>query len=56
MEPFEMEALLKAEKNMEPVEAQFQAHKCTLERILAMKNENPDKAQKLLELGKEASK
>ena len=56
MEPFEMEALLKAEKNMDPVEAQFQAHKRTLERILAMKNENPDKAQKLLELGKEASK
>jgi 1-acyl-sn-glycerol-3-phosphate acyltransferase len=56
MEPFEMEALLKAEKNMEPVEAQFQTHKRTLERILAMKNENPDKAQKLLELGKEASK
>lgn len=56
MEPFEMEALLKADKHMEPVEAQFQAHKRTLERILAMKNENPDKAQKLFELGKEASK
>ena len=56
MEPFEMEALLKADKHMEPVEAQFQAHKRTLERILALKNENPDKAQKLLELGKEASK
>ena len=56
MEPFEMEALLKAEKNMDPVEAQFQAHKRTLERILAWKNENPDKAKKLLELGKEASK
>ena len=56
MEPFEMEALLKADKHMEPVEAQFQAHKRTLERILAWKNENPDKAKKLLELGKEASK
>lgn len=56
MEPFEMEALLKADKHLEPVEAQFQAHKRTLERILAMKNENPDKAKKLLELGKEASK
>ena len=56
MEPFEMEALRKAEKNMDPVEAQFQAHKRTLERILAWKNENPDKAKKLLELGKEASK
>ena len=56
MEPFEMEALLKADKHMEPVEAQFQAHKRTLERILAWKNENPDKAQKLLELGKEAAK
>ena len=55
MEPFEMEALLKADKHMEPVEAQFQAHKRTLEHILAWKNENPDKAQKLLELGKEAS-
>jgi 1-acyl-sn-glycerol-3-phosphate acyltransferase len=56
MEPFEMEALLKADKHMDPVEAQFQAHKRTLERILAWKNENPDKAKKLLELGKEASK
>ena len=56
MEPFEMEALLKVEKNMDSVEAQFQAHKRTLERILAWKNENPDKAQKLLELGKEAAK
>ena len=56
MEPFEMEALLKADKHMEPVEAQFQAHKRTLEHILAMKNDNPDKAKRLLELGKEASK
>lgn len=56
MEPFEKEALLKADKNLDSVEAQFQAHKRILERILAMKNENPDKAKKLLELGKEASK
>lgn len=56
MEPFEKEALLKADKNLDSVEAQFQAHKRILERILAMKNDDPDKAQKLLELGKEASK
>ena len=56
MEPFEMDALLKADKHMDSVEAQFQAHKRTLEHILAMKNENPDKAKKLLEFGKEASK
>lgn len=56
MEPFEMEELLKADKNMESVEAQFQANKRILNRILALKNDDPDKAEKLLELGKEASK
>ena len=56
MEPFEMEELLKADKNMESVEAQFQANKRILSRILALKNDDPDKAEKLLELGKEASK
>ena len=56
MEPFEMEELFKADKNMESVEAQFQANKRILSRILALKNDDPDKAEKLLELGKEASK
>ena len=56
MEPFEMEELLKADKNMESVEAQFLANKRILNRILALKNDDPDKAEKLLELGKEASK
>ena len=56
MEPFEMEELFKADKNMESVEAQFQANKRILNRILALKNDDPDKAEKLLELGKEASK
>ena len=56
MEPFEMEELLKADKNMESVEAQFQANKRILNRILALKNDDPDRAEKLLELGKEASK
>ena len=56
MEPLEMEELLKADKNMESVEAQFQANKRILSRILALKNDDPDKAEKLLELGKEASK
>ena len=56
IEPFEKEELFKADKNMESVEAQFQANKRILNRILALKNDDPDKAEKLLELGKEASK
>ena len=58
VEPIEMEALLKegASKKLHPLELQFQANNRSLKRFEALKNENLDKAQKLLELGKEASK
>ena len=58
VESFEMEVLQKEKgsKNINSVELQFQANNRSLKRFEALKNENPDKAQKLLELGKEASK
>lgn len=58
VEPFEMEAVQKelAGQKMDSLEVQFQANNRTLKRLEALKNENPDKAKKLLELGKEAGK
>lgn len=58
VEPFEMEAVQKeqAGQKMDSLEVQFQANNRTLKRLEALKNENPDKAKKLLELGKEACK
>lgn len=58
VEPFEMEAVQKelAGQKMDSLEVQFQANHRTLKRLEALKNENPDKAKKLLELGKEAGK
>ena len=58
VEPFEMEALQKEKdgKKLHVLELQFQANNRSLKHFEALKNENPDKAQKLLELGKEAGK
>ena len=58
VEPFEMEAVQKelAGQKMDSLEVQFQANNRTLKRLEALKNENPDKAKKLLGLGKEAGK
>lgn len=58
VEPFEMEAVQKelAGQKMDSLEVQFQANNRTLKRLEALKNGNPDKAKKLLELGKEAGK
>ena len=58
VEPFEMEALQKEKdgKRLHVLELQFQANNRSLKHFEALKNENPDKAQKLLELGKEAGK
>ena len=58
VEPFEMEAVQKeqAGQKMDSLEVQFQTNNRTLKRLEALKNENPDKAKKLLELGKEAGK
>ena len=58
VEALEKEALLKDKVNrkMHSVELQFQANNRTLKRMEALKTSNPEKAQKLLELGKEASK
>ena len=54
VEPFEMEKLSHSGKHM--LEVQHEANKQALRRIEALKESDPDKAQKLLELGKEASK
>ena len=58
VEPFEMEALQKEKdgKKLHALELQFQANNRSLKHFEALKNENPDKEQKLLELGKEAGK
>ena len=58
VEPFEMEAMQKEKdgKKLHALELQFQANNRSLKHFEALKNENPDKAQKLLELGKEAGK
>lgn len=54
VEPFEMEKLSHSGKHT--LEVQHEANKQALKRIEALKESDPDKAQKLLELGKEASK
>ena len=54
VEPFEMEKLSHSGKHI--LEVQHEANKQALRRIEALKESAPDKAQKLLELGKEASK
>ena len=54
VEPFEMENISHSGKHI--LEVQHEANKQALKRIEALKESDPDKAQKLLELGKEASK
>ena len=54
VEPFEMEKISHSGKHI--LEVQHEANKQALKRIEALKESDPDKAQKLLELGKEASK
>lgn len=54
VEPFEMEKLSNSGKHT--LEVQHEANKQALKRIEALKESDPDKAQKLLELGKEACK
>ena len=58
VEPFEIAELRKnkANKNLHSLEAQFQANNQTLKRIKDLKECDPEKAEKLLELGKEAYK
>ena len=58
VESFEMEAMQKEKdgKKLHALELQFQANNRSLKHFENLKNENPDKAQKLLELGKEAGK
>ena len=54
VEPFEMEKISHSGKHT--LEVQHEANKQALKRIEPLKESDPDKAQKLLELGKEASK
>ena len=54
VEPFEMEKISNSGKHI--LEVQHEANKQALKRIEALKESDPDKAQKLLELGKEACK
>lgn len=54
VEPFEMEKLSNSGKHI--LEVQHEANKQALKRIEALKESDPEKAKKLLELGKEASK
>ena len=54
VEPFEMEKISHSGKHI--LEVQHEANKQALKRIEALKESDPDNAQKLLELGKEASK
>ena len=54
VEPFEMEKISHSGKPI--LEVQHEANKQALKRIEALKESNPEKAKKLLELGKEASK
>ena len=58
VESFEMETMQKEKdgKKLHVLELQFQANNRSLKHFEALKNEIPDKAQKLLELGKEAGK
>ena len=57
-EPVEVEQLLKEKTTakLPRPEMQFRANNNTLKRIEALKNSAPEKAEKLLELGKEASR
>ena len=57
-EPVETKELLKEKSNngKHALEIQFEAHNNTLKRIVAMKESNPEKAKKLLDLGNEASR
>ena len=48
--------LPKTEKRRPNLSATFEANRITIDRINAMKVENPEKAQKVLKLGNEASK
>lgn len=54
VEPFEMEKLSNSGKHI--LEVQHEANKQALKRIEALKESDPEKAKKLLDLGKEASK
>ena len=54
VEPFEMENISHSGKHI--LEVQHEANKQALKRIEALKESDPEKAQKLLELGKEACK
>lgn len=54
VEPFEMEKISHSGKHI--LEVQHEANKQALKRIEALKESDPDKAHKLLELGKEACK
>ena len=54
VEPIEVQELKNTKKHS--LEVQFQANNNTLKRIEAIKNSDPDKAKKLLELGKEANR
>ena len=54
VEPFEMENISHSGKHI--LEVQHEANKQALKRIEALKESDPEKAKKLLELGKEASK
>lgn len=54
VEPFEMEKLSNSGKHI--LEMQHEANKQAFKRIEALKESDPEKAKKLLELGKEASK
>ena len=54
VEPFEMEKLSHSGKHT--LEVQHEANKQALKRIEALKESDPEKAKKLLELGKEACK
>ena len=58
VEPYEKAELLKDKnnRNMHCLELQFQANNRTLKDIEALKSKDPEKAAKLLELGKEAYK
>jgi hypothetical protein len=58
VEPYEKAEILKdkSNRNMHCLELQFQANNRTLKDIEALKSKDPEKAAKLLELGKEAYK
>lgn len=58
VEPYEKAELLKdkSNRNIHCLELQFKANNRTLKRIEALKGKEPEKAAKLLELGKEAYK